>query len=113
MKCKVRMLDVEKGDVSPLNPLGEGLRICRGSDLPTFILPILHYRIPVGAGLNQTQGVNLPRWQGKKVLAGEGQINYDVVTAFTASGYKNKACWSETGTGFAVYKRLWFIISQS
>jgi len=62
------------------------------------------------AGLNQTQGVNLPRWQGKKVLAGEGRINYDVVTAFTASGYKNKACWSETGTGFAVYKALWFIL---
>jgi len=59
------------------------------------------------------RGVNLPRWQGKKVLAGEGERNYDVVTAFTASGYKNKDCQGETGTGFAVYKESWFIISQS
>ena len=48
VKCKGRMSGVEKGDVSPLNPLGEGLRICRMSDLPTFVLSILHYWIPAG-----------------------------------------------------------------
>jgi hypothetical protein len=47
----MRMLGVEKGDVSPLNPLGEGLRICRMGDLPTFILPSLHYWIPAGVGM--------------------------------------------------------------
>jgi len=51
VKCKVKMLGVEKGDVSPLNPLGEGYRICRMSDLPIFILPILHYWIPAGVGM--------------------------------------------------------------